>query len=95
MLNTYSDLLFADQATVAKVQEAIASSIIFIGAQGQDRFGYTRRNVFCVNLAIHTVTKIGKCPDDLAWPHACCITDSGIFYGDDEQCNKFISVWIA
>ena len=73
MLNTGNNSLFADQAIRAKIQEVIASLIILVGCRG--------RKVFCVNLASHTVTEIGKCPDDLSWPHACCTTDSGIFYG--------------
>ena len=57
MLHTYSDSLAADQATKAKIQEAIASSFILIGRSN------TPTKVFYVNLDSNTVSEIGCITD--------------------------------
>ena len=45
------------------------------------------RTVFCVNMASHTVTEIGKRPGWLyrIHRHLCCNTDSSIFCGPDSS----------
>ena len=80
MLNTYNDSLITDQAIQAQIQEAITSSFILIG--GYDEYTRKDRKVYYVNLTSHTMSEIGKYPDELTWYEcARCVTDSGIFYG--------------
>ena len=86
MLKTYSDSLITDQATKAHIQEMIASSFILIGAH--ESRPTKRRKAFSVNLASHTVTEVGTCPEQLfrsCHPRACCNIDASIFCGPERE----------